>query len=91
MTLHPDEARRSETISDHEAPHIFYLRQRREEFAVSDGFIRDGKCECSPILLGRNLPLDERMVGQLAVPLPPQLQAILIQGGCFVRPSHAAE
>jgi len=44
-----------------------------------------------PVLLARNLPLHERIIRQLAVPVPPPVQAILIQGAGFVRPSHAAE
>lgn len=42
-------------------------------------------------LLARNLPLDGRMIGQLAVPVPPQLRAILISGDCVIHPSYAAE
>ena len=44
-----------------------------------------------PVLPACNLPLHERMIRQVAVPVPPQLETILIQGVCFVRPSHAPE
>ena len=39
----------------------------------------------------RDLALHERILLQFAVPVPPHLQAILIQGACFIRPSHAPE
>jgi hypothetical protein len=65
-------------------PHL-YLRHRSEKAVLGERFF------CMKVLLACNLPLHERIIRQLAIPEPPQVQAILIQGAGFVGPSYAAE
>src|SRR5579872_197876 len=70
MVIAPTAAIGIRTFVRMKPPH-FYLRRRNEKVGFGGRFFWNRSADFVPVLGAGNLPLDERMIRQLAVPMPP--------------------